>query len=90
MLASPAVSLEYLCAKSMIICKTEPASRLTQLRVFHCGLSICWRPGTDPPKDFHDPAGGSADLEYIASWLGLDRLGIGVKFANQGASIFLS
>ena len=46
-------------------------------------------PGTILPKDFRDPAGVHADREYVASWLGLDRLGIGVEFANQGVSIFL-
>ena len=41
MLASPAITLEYLRANSTICCRIQPES--SQLQGFHCGLSICWR-----------------------------------------------
>jgi hypothetical protein len=41
MLASPAVTLDYLHTHPTICCRIEPES--SQLQGFHCGPSIFWR-----------------------------------------------
>jgi hypothetical protein len=40
-LASPAITLEYLRANSTICCRIQ--TEFSQLQRFHCGLSICLR-----------------------------------------------